>query len=172
MATHFEVQQLYYAEAKMLDERRFGDWLEIFEDDLRYWMPIKTDRLRRQRKLSVLSPGESAYYDETKASLAWRVRRFDSGMAWAEDPPSRTRHLVTNVQVTLPDPEDETHTDGDLVAESNYVVYRQRLEHETGILVGNRIDLLRRTGADLRVCRRSIYLEANVLDQKNISTFF
>lgn len=172
MATHFEVQQLYYTEAKLLDTLQFGAWVDLFAEDLRYWMPVKTNRLRRQLKLSVLSPGETAYYDETKASLAWRVRRFDSGMAWAEDPPSRTRHLVTNVVVTMPDPDDETHASGDLVAESNYAVYRQRLEHETGWLVGNRIDLLRRTDDGLKVCRRSIFLEANVLHQKNISTFF
>ena len=37
--------------------------------------------------------------DETKATLAGRIARLDTGMAWAEDPPSRTRHLVSNVEV-------------------------------------------------------------------------
>lgn len=170
--THFEVQQLYYREAKMLDEGRYVDWLEMLADDLRYWMPVQTNRLRRQQALSISAPGETAYYDETKASLAWRIRRFDSGLAWSEDPPSRTRHLITNVLVTLPDPADESHAPGDLVAESNYLVYRSRLQHETGLLAGRRIDLLRRTDQGLLVCRRTILLDVNVLDQKNISTFF
>lgn len=171
-ATHFEVEQLYYAEAKLLDAGRYTDWLEGFTDDLRYWMPVVTNRLRRQQSQSVAKPGETAYYDETKPSLAWRIRRFDSGLAWAEDPPSRTRHYVTNVVVSATDPAEPTHASGDLVAESNFLVYRNRLQHETGILAGGRIDLLRRTDEGLRVCRRTIVLEANVLHQKNISTFF
>lgn len=172
METHFQVEQLYYREAKLLDEGRYTDWLEMLAGDLRYWMPVQTNRLRRQQALSILEPGETAYYDETKDSLAWRIRRFDSGMAWAEDPPSRTRHLVTNVVVTTADPEEPTHAGGDLVAESNFLVYRNRLNHETGVLTGGRIDLLRREEDRLLVCRRTILLEANVLHQKNISTFF
>lgn len=172
MATHFEVEQLYYQEAMLLDQGRYTDWLDMLADDLRYWMPVVTNRLRRQQALSVAKPGETAYYDETKASLAWRIRRFESGLAWAEDPPSRTRHLVTNVMVSAPDPHEPTHAAGDLVAQSNFLVYRNRLQHETGILAGGRVDLLRRTDEGLKVCRRTVLLEANVLHQKNISTFF
>ena len=96
---HFQVEQFYYTEAELLDDGRFTDWLDLLADDLDYWMPTRTNRLRRQQALSISARGEAAFYDETKESLAWRIRRFDSGMAWAEDPPSRTRHLVTNVVV-------------------------------------------------------------------------
>lgn len=170
--THFEVSQLYFREARLLDDGRYTDWLDMFAEDLRYWMPVQTNRLRRQQGMAVSQPGETAYYDETKASLAWRIRRFDSGMAWAEDPPSRTRHLITNVVVTAADPQEPSHATGDLVAESNYLVYRTRLQHETGLLVGRRVDLLRRVDGRLQVCRRTILLDVNVLEQKNISTFF
>ena len=96
---HFEVQRLYATEARLLDQHRYADWLELLADDLHYWAPVRTNRLRRQQTLADGAPGEVAIFDETKASLAWRIRRFDSGMAWAEDPPSRTRHLITNVLV-------------------------------------------------------------------------
>ena len=40
-----------------------------------------------------------AVLDESKKTLAGRVARLETGMAWAEDPPSRTRHLITNIEV-------------------------------------------------------------------------
>jgi 3-phenylpropionate/cinnamic acid dioxygenase small subunit len=163
---HFEVQRLYAVEAQLLDQHRYADWLELFADDLHYWAPVRTNRLRRQQALADGSPGEVAIFDETKASLAWRIRRFDSGMAWAEDPPSRTRHLITNVTVR---PGDES---GEYVAESAFLCYRNRLEREVDIYAGGRTDVLRRTeDGGLLIARRTILLDQNVLLAKNISTF-
>lgn len=163
---HFEVQRLYTVEAQLLDQHRYADWLELFADDLHYWAPVRTNRLRRQQALADGAPGEVAIFDETKASLAWRIRRFESGMAWAEDPPSRTRHLITNVAVR------EGDDPGDYVAESAFLCYRNRLEREVDLYAGGRTDLLRRTeeGA-LLIARRTILLDQNVLLAKNISTF-
>ena len=117
----------------------------MLADDLEYWMPTRTNRLRRQQALSIAARGEAAFYDETKESLAWRIRRFDSGMAWAEDPPSRTRHLVTNVRVRYADPAARPDfTADDLVAKSAFLLYRNRLEREEGVYAGQRTDVLRR----------------------------
>ncbi|MGC0416900.1 3-phenylpropionate/cinnamic acid dioxygenase subunit beta [Embleya sp. AB8] len=165
---HFEVQRLYTREARLLDQHRYADWLELLADDLHYWAPVRTNRLRRQQSLADGAPGEVAIFDETKASLAWRIRRFDSGMAWAEDPPSRTRHLVTNVSVH----QDPEHA-GRYVAESAFLCYRNRLEREVDIYAGARTDILRRNADDggLLIARRTILLDQNVLLAKNISTF-
>lgn len=172
-ATHFAVEQLYYREAELLDDGRFADWLDLLADDLRYWMPTRSNRLRRQQALSIAAPGEAAYYDETKESLAWRIRRFDSGMAWAEDPPSRTRHLVTNVVVRHVDPSAQPQlSPDDLVVRSAFLMYRNRLEREVDVYAGSRTDVLRRDGTELRIARREILLDQNVLLAKNISTFF
>ncbi|MFH8475677.1 3-phenylpropionate/cinnamic acid dioxygenase subunit beta [Streptomyces sp. NPDC018000] len=163
---HFEVQRFYTLEAHLLDQHRYADWLELLADDLHYWAPVRTNRLRRQQSLADGTPGEVAIFDETKDSLAWRIRRFDSGMAWSEDPPSRTRHLVTNVAVR---PGDE---DGTYIAESAFLVYRNRLEREVDLYAGGRTDLLRRAAdGSLKVVRRHILLDQNVLLAKNISTF-
>ncbi|APF41141.1 aromatic-ring-hydroxylating dioxygenase subunit beta [Neomicrococcus aestuarii] len=163
--TH-RVSQFYFHEAELLDDGRFADWLDCFDDDLFYWAPLRTNRLRRQAALSVGVPGEAAYFDETKESLAWRIRRYDSGMAWAEDPPSRTRHLVTNVMVR--------HTgENELTVRSAFLVYRNRLQTETDIYAGGRIDTLRvAEDGSFKVFRREIYFDANVLQAKNLSTFF
>ncbi|MFK4102885.1 3-phenylpropionate/cinnamic acid dioxygenase subunit beta [Streptomyces sp. NPDC019531] len=167
---HYEVQRLYATEARLLDQHRYADWLELFADDLHYWAPVRTNRLRRQQALADGSPGEVAIFDETKASLAWRIRRFDSGMAWSEDPPSRTRHLITNVLVQAA---DESAAPGEFVAESSFLCYRNRLEREVDIYAGGRTDVLRRDPDDgrLLIARRTILLDQNVLLAKNISTF-
>ena len=170
---HFEVEQFYYEEAELLDDGRFADWLELLADDLDYWMPTRTNRLRRQQALSIAARGEAGYYDETKESLAWRIRRFDSGMAWAEDPPSRTRHLITNIVVRHIDPgQHPDFSAEDLEVRSAFLVYRNRLEREENVFAGRRVDILRRTEERLQVARRVILLDQNVLQAKNISTFF
>ncbi|WP_158839945.1 3-phenylpropionate/cinnamic acid dioxygenase subunit beta [Saccharothrix deserti] len=171
--THFEVEQFYYHEAELLDDGRYTDWLDLLDEDLDYWMPTRTNRLRRQQAMSVAARGEAAFYDETKESLAWRIRRFDSGMAWAEDPPSRTRHLITNIAARHVDPADHPgFTEDDLVVRSAFLVYRNRLEREENVFAGGRTDVLRRAGSGLLIARRTILLDQNTLLSKNISTFF
>src|SRR5438105_10238824 len=105
-----EVEQFLYREARLLDERRFREWLELFTDDVRYWMGARSNRYPRTSKaISILSPNryveddktrddELSIFDETKETLSGRVARLETGMAWAEDPPSRTRHLSTNIE--------------------------------------------------------------------------
>ncbi|MDO4685531.1 MAG: 3-phenylpropionate/cinnamic acid dioxygenase subunit beta [Corynebacterium sp.] len=165
---YYELQNWYYDEAALLDEGRYVDWLEHFADDLYYWAPTRTNRLRRQQALAIAGPDDTAYYDETKESLAWRIRRFDSGMAWAEDPPSRTRHLITNLTAK------HGELDGEKVIEvrTNFLVWRTRLEHERDIFAGTRTDLLRNTDSGWKIFDRRILLDINVLPSKNISTFF
>ncbi len=163
---HIEVQRLYAIEAGLLDQHRYADWLELLAEDLHYWAPLRTNRLRRQQSMADGAPDEVAIFDETKASLAWRIRRFDSGMAWAEDPLSRTRHLVTNVLVAA------AEQPGEYVAQSAFLCYRNRLEREVDVYAGGRTDLLRRTDdGRLLIAGRRILLDQNVLLAKNISTF-
>src|SRR4029450_2039316 len=170
---HFEVETFYYEEAELLDDRRFADWLELLADDLDYWMPTRTNRLRRQQALSIAARGEAAFYDETKESLAGRVGRWGSGMAWAEDPPSRTRHLITNIVVHHVDPSQHREFSvDDIEVRSAFLVYRNRLQHEENIFAGRRTDILRRVPTGLQVARRVVLLDQNVLQAKNISTFF
>src|SRR5262249_47325129 len=56
-----EVEQFLYREARLLDERRFRDWLELFTDDVRYWMVMRSNRyLRGSKALSNLAPARFA----------------------------------------------------------------------------------------------------------------
>src|SRR3984885_850515 len=106
-----EVEQFLYREARLLDERRFNEWLALLTDDIHYWVGARSNRYpRRSKAISILDPeryveddmpkaDELAILDEDRQTLGMRVERLDTGMAWAEDPPSRTRHLITNIEV-------------------------------------------------------------------------
>ena len=99
LVTQYEVEQFYYAEAALLDAHRYRDWYDLFTDDTHYFMPIRRTRTRRELDKEFTKPGEMAYFDDDKMLLNGRVLKFESGTSWAEDPPSRTRHMVHNVRV-------------------------------------------------------------------------
>jgi 3-phenylpropionate/cinnamic acid dioxygenase small subunit len=109
---------------------------------------------------------ELAIYDEDKQTLSGRVARLDTGMAWAEDPPSRTRHLITNIEVEPGEGASEVKV------YSNFIVYRSRAETEQDFYVGARQDLLRRVAGTWKIAGRKIILDQNVLSAKNVSIFF
>jgi 3-phenylpropionate/cinnamic acid dioxygenase small subunit len=173
-----EVERFLYREARLLDERRFHEWLELLTDDVRYWMPVRSNRYPKASKaISILDPDryaegelakddELAILDETKETLARRVARLDTGMAWAEDPPSRTRHLIANIEV---EPEESESV---LKVYSNFMVYRNRGETEQDFYVGGRRDVLRKVNSTWKIARRTIVLDQNVLLAKNVSIFF
>ena len=100
-----------------------------------------------------------------RSTLSGRVARLETGMAWAEDPPSRTRHMISNIEVA-------SDTGAELTIHSNFIVYRSRAESEQDFYVGARQDLLRRTDGGLKIARRKLTLDQNVLLAKNLSIFF
>src|SRR5215510_4671775 len=171
-----EVEQFLYREARLLDERRFHEWLGLFTDDVRYWMGGRSTRyppssksitvLDRVRRQESENEDELAILDETKTTLGGRIARLDTGMAWAEDPPSRTRHIIANVEV---EPGDTT---SELKVYSNFIVYRNRSETEQDFYVGGRQDVLRQVDGAWKVARRKIILDQTVLLAKNVSIFF
>jgi 3-phenylpropionate/cinnamic acid dioxygenase small subunit len=161
-----EVEQFLYQEARLLDERRFHEWLDLFTDDVNYWMPTRSNRRLDDMEKEVSGPHDLAYFNDNLDMLKARVSRLNSGMAWAEDPPSRTQHLITNVQA------EETETPGVCEVTSLFMLYRGRLEHEVDIFCGTRYDTLRRVDADLKIARRKIVLAQNVIMSKNMSMFF
>ena len=164
------VEQFLYAEAQLLDDWRYREWFDLMADDVRYRAPLRKNRLRRQRlEDEVADRGiEMALFDDDKQSLDVRVMQRETGKFWAEDPPSRTRHLIGNVRIALPDP---SYPD-EYEVRSNFIVYRNRLETEVDVWAGERFDLLRRDGDSFRIARRTILLDQNVVLSKNLSVFF
>src|SRR5258708_36835562 len=88
----------YIREAWLLDERRLKEWLELFTDDVLYFMPRRKNVHRRELHRELTPLGDLAILEEDKRYLEMRVARLDSGMAWAEDPPSRPPPLIGNLE--------------------------------------------------------------------------
>lgn len=166
-----EIEQLLYHEAELLDDHRYVEWLALFADDVRYRAPTQANRLRRDRGREASAEGEVALFDDDRASLGWRVRQMATATHWAEDPPSRTRHLITNVRVA-PAGEGEPAY---YTVRSNFLCYRNRLRDEVDLWAGERLDLLRvapEAPAGWLIARRTITLDQNVVLSKNLSVFF
>lgn len=161
-----DVHRFLAHEAWLLDERRVEEWVDLFTDDAHYWMPVRSVVRRDQTDKELARPGDMAYFDETKETLRVRIERLKTGMAWAEDPPSRTRHIIANLEVESGDRPSEVK------ARSAILVYRTTLAREVDILAGTRNDLLRTVNGEWKIARRTIILDQAVLTTKNLSTFF
>ncbi len=160
------VEQFYYAEARLIDERNFAEWLDLFTDDTRYLLPIHRNQTTHTFT-DELGDAGLAHFDDNKEILARRVHRMASGLAWTEDPPSIQRHLITNVQVTeLPDHE--------LEVESYFQVHRYRLDREVEVFTGERRDRLRPNafGHGYRIAARVVYLDHTTVLANNLNLFF
>ncbi|HLQ32644.1 MAG TPA: 3-phenylpropionate/cinnamic acid dioxygenase subunit beta [Chloroflexota bacterium] len=158
------VEHFLYREAHLLDAHRYEEWLELFTDDVHYWMPVRKG-MPKPGASEFASEREMAFFDESKDSLRNRVAKFGTGLAWAEEPPSRTRHVITNIMV------DQGDSESEVWAHSDFVFYRTRLESRQDILVGARQDLLRRSGDSWTIARRTILLDQTVLSADNLSMF-
>jgi biphenyl 2,3-dioxygenase subunit beta len=165
MLLHYEVERFYYDEAALLDAHRYEEWLALFTEDAHYFMPIRRTRTQREMDKEFTKPGEMAFFNDDKTLLAGRVAKLKTGRSWAEDPPSRTRHLITNVRIV----KDDGRT---LEVESNFHVYRTRLNSEETSWIGSRRDLLRRANGSFQIADRKIFLEQTVLLSRNLSNFF
>ena len=161
-----EVEDFLYHEAELLDERRYEEWLDLFTEDARYWMPMRRNVPADELEREFTREGTDVnWFDEGKDTLTRRVKQIRTGVHWAEQPPSRICHIVSNVQILDAGPDE-------VRVKSRFLLYRNRVETETDFLVGKREDVLRRVDRGFRIARRKIVLDQNVLLAKNLTFFF
>lgn len=162
--TREECVEFLNREAEMLDDRRLGEWLDLLTEDIEYVAPRRvTVEADSDREFSE----RSFHFQEDWASLRTRVERFETEYAWSEDPPSRTRRLVSNVRV------DPAGQDGaEIPVKSNFLLYRTRGNSpEAHVVAGEHHDILRRVDGELRLSSRRILLDTTILDMGNLSIF-
>ena len=160
-----EVEQFLYHEAALLDDRRFADWLALIADDIHYWMPIRRTVTAQNRHLEYPGPDGMAYFDDDKADLRMRVEKLQSLSAWSENPPSRTRHFVSNVRIL-------EVSGAEIALEAAIHLYRSRLNDKIDQWIGKRRDRLRRTDAGFQIFQRHIFLDQTVVLATNFSSLF
>jgi 3-phenylpropionate/cinnamic acid dioxygenase small subunit len=167
-----EVAEFLYREADLLDERRYEEWLGLLAEDIRYWMPMRRNvKFGEAEREFTRETTDINWFDEGKDTLTRRVKQIQTGIHWAEEPVSRISHLVSNVQVIEATP--SVADAQEVTVKCRFLIYRNRVETETDILVGKREDLLRRAGEDSwQIARRKIVLDQSVLLSKNLTFFF
>ena len=166
-----EVSEFLFAEAEMLDDRNFEEWLDLLADDIRYWMPMRRNVKANEMEREFTREGQDInWFDEGKETLDRRVRQIRTGVHWAEEPLSRIRHFITNVQLLNATPSTSEPTE--VSVRCRFLVYRNRVETETDFLIGKREDTLRKVSGDWKIAERKITLDQNVLLAKNLTFFF
>lgn len=160
-SSYFVAMQFLFQEAELLDSGRFHEWLELLDDDLVYQVPVRATREDGDEHSTVMF-----HLDETRMTLQWRVERLDTEMAWAEGPPSRTRHFVSNIRVT-------PHGENELAVRSYLLLYRNRgSDARYDLLSGERQDLLRWRGDRWKLAKRLVLLDQVTLGTRNLAIFF
>ena len=159
---HLAAHQFLVEEAALLDAADYAGWLNLLCEDIRYLMPV---RVTTARGAGFDSLADMGHFDEDIYALRKRVQRLATDHAWTEDPPSRTRHFVTNVRTFR-------HQAGELRVESALLLFRSRGDtREPDLVSAGRTDLLRETGEELRLARREIMVDESVLRTQNLAVF-
>ena len=164
---HHQISQFLYREGKALDDWEFRDWLNMLAEDISYTLRTTANAQTRDRRRSV-EPPTTWVFNDTKDLLERRVARLETGMAWAEEPPSRTTHMISNVIVESTGIEDEY----DVYV--TYLLYRTQKEKDVTIYCGKRHDKIRKVASDIgfQIFNRKITLDQVTYNSHNISVFF
>ena len=166
-----QIEDFLYDEAELLDERRYEDWLALLADDVRYWMPMRRNVKFGELEREFTRAGQDInWFDEGKDTLTRRVQQILTGVHWAEEPLSRLCHMVSNIQLLHVQP--SVVAPAEVMVKCRFLIYRNRVETETDLLVGKREDVLRRVNGQWKIRQRKIVLDQNVLLAKNLTFFF
>lgn len=157
-----ECTNFLYLEAELLDHRQFGKWIGLLSPSIDYRVPVRTTRLNKDGD----GFSKSAYFmKEDIGSLNLRVAKLNSEYAWAENPATRTRRLISNVRVGT------ATLDGQPVT-SNFAVFCFRGDSPIPLMVtGERQDVLVREAESWRLKRRLVLLDTTVLGLDALSIF-
>lgn len=150
---YIELQRFLYREAKLLDRRHYQGWLTLLTDDVSYRVRIRSIRD------GGVADTDIAVVDDGPAELRKRVEQINTPrLSRAENPPSLTRRLVTNIEAFYQDDPD------DILVESSILTFRTRGNVPEGsFYAGKRHDLVKRYGDQFKIARRDVRLDQSVL---------
>ncbi len=133
-----------YEEARLLDERRFRDWMALFAEDGTYWVPAVANQESPFNQVSL-------FYDD-RALMKTRVDRLEHPRIHIQTPPSRTAHLIANVILDAAD--DAT---GEYTVSSTVIMVEYRDEQQR-MFAGRQIHRLRRAADGFRIVQKRVNL--------------
>jgi len=140
-----EVEQFIFREARLQDELCYDEWEALWTDDAIYWVPANSDDTDPEREMSIIF--------DNRARIATRIKQLHTGKRHSQNPPSRLRRIVSNVELL-------GEEDDDLLAGANFIVYESR-ERGLTLWAGRSVYRLRREDDGLRMARKTVYLVDN-----------
>ena len=154
------METFLYREARLLDERRVVDWLRLCTEDIHYVIPTRksvvSSRPNYERPVAEEFDVNYFHVDDRRAELEIRIGRLTTSAAWAEDPPSRTTRMITNVEVE-PGGSDSQH-----LVRSCVLLQRLRDDHASTVVIYRREDQVRETDDGLRLAGRRVLLDHTI----------
>src|SRR5215467_3536607 len=138
------LEEFIVHEARLLDERRFRDWMALFAEDGTYWVPAISDQV---------SPFDQAslFYDDREL-MKTRVDRLEHPLIHVQTPPSRTAHLVGNIMIEQADAAKSEFVVGSTVI---MVEYRDEAQR---VFAGRQHHRLRLVAEGFRIVQKRVDL--------------
>jgi len=143
-----EVEDFLYKEANLLDDWRLEEWLELLTDDATYQVP-PTDMPDGDPRTTLFIIADDM------VRIRSRVKQLLGKSAWSENPPSRTRRMISNVRVV-------GHQGEGFAVSANFVVYRFRHELVDTYIGHYEHELVQRDG-QFKIRKRKAVLDIEAL---------
>jgi ethylbenzene dioxygenase subunit beta len=137
-------EALLFEEARLLDARRFRDWMALFAEDGTYWVPASPDQESPFDRVSL-------FYDD-RDLMKTRIDRLEHPRIHIQTPPSRTAHLVGNVIV------DEADDAKDRYVVTSTVIMVEYRDDRERIFAGRQTHTLRRGGNGFAIVQKRVDL--------------
>ena len=140
------IEAFIYKEARLADENRYDEWAALWTDDALYWVPANRNDYDPRQHVSIVYDNRSRIQD--------RIDRLKSGGAWAQEPRSRLRRLISNIEIETP------ASGGDITVHSNFVLGELRRGLQTVYFAGQ-VHTLRPTSEGLKMAGKKVMLINN-----------
>jgi 3-phenylpropionate/cinnamic acid dioxygenase small subunit len=114
------VEQLLFLQSELLDGKHWGGYIDLFEDDGIYWMPVAPEQTEWLDSPSIFA--------EDKRMMQIRMGRVTHPNAWSQAPSWGTSHVVGNVVI-------EAASDSEILVRSRFHMVelrRDNLRHFAG----------------------------------------
>jgi 3-phenylpropionate/cinnamic acid dioxygenase small subunit len=140
-----DVEQFIYREARLQDELSYDEWEALWTDDAIYWVPANGDDIDPTTQMSILF--------DNRSRISTRIKQLHTGKRHSQNPPSRLRRLISNVELLGSDDED-------ILAGANFLIYESR-ERGVTLWAGRSEYRLRRTDDGWRMAGKKVLLVNN-----------
>lgn len=141
----YAVEQFLFREARLADEHEYVEWESLWTDDGVYWVPANGDDIDPDVQMSII-------YDN-RSRIGLRIRQLLTGKRHTQEPQSRLRRIVGNIELL-------GRSGDDITVGANSIIFETNQRGDT--IWGARNEyVLRRNGDSFRMARKKVALVNN-----------